>query len=429
MTKIAKTVVAAILFACAGCVVVFAEDANAPAVMKHRFMEPSMYISTNVWETIKGKAQPKLTAGENITISEDNVISATGGGGSDIDYAEVTNISVFVTARDAVKKATNERVQAMTLDGGAFIGDSEGHIVVQSYAHQNYFGSSSDDLYLYGKHIYLGAAHRTLDDFVEAQNGSAENLTLKGETIFASSFVEGENGGISYKVGDVEGNWCDWYFGTAGFWAGACRFRKPADGVTETLAFLSDIPETAGIDITVLTVTNTEDRISFPSPDAKSIVGRANLISTDTKMMVTNSLLTIIKNGIVLWQEEDDGYYMFDKMTNLNHSVVTITSDFEHSSWDTVIPNAEEGELRDWIVTIFASEETSSTLSFGKFEEQGYALWASDGVLDAEDPSISTVEQGKAAMFYFTEIKAGLFVVGKANLSNAITPAPASEVQ
>lgn len=317
MTKTIKIIAACVLAAYSFCLTSLAEDPTAAAVIQHRNITPSVYVTTNAWETVKDKA-----------------VGSIGG--------TATNLSVT------------------------------------------------------GLHT-TGFVH--------------EGLTFQVNSI---AWLSG--GSIVYGPFSVE-------YDSRPVWKdlGGTRTRQ--------FAMLDDIPETAGIDITVLTVTNTEDRISFPSPDAKSIVGRANLISTDTKMTVTNSLLTIVKNGVVLWQEEDDGYYMFDKMTNLNHSVVTITSDFEHSSWDTVIPNAEEGELRDWIVTIFANEETSSTLSFGKFEEQGYALWASDGVLDAEDPSISTVEQGKAAMFYFTEIKAGLFVVGKANLSNAITPAPASEVQ
>lgn len=154
-------------------------------------------VLKQIYDLKKGK-QDKLTAGENITITDDGVISATGGGSSDVtkayvdqqvatrqplgDYATRSEVSTGLAGKqDVLVSGTNIK----TINNESILGS--GNIVIQG-------GGSS---YTEGKGIDITSDVISIDE--SAKMDWSDDQTFTSTTDFRAEYVDPTTGEIVEK--------------------------------------------------------------------------------------------------------------------------------------------------------------------------------------------------------------------------------------
>lgn len=174
----------------------------------------------------------------------------------------------------------------------------------------------------------------------------------------------------------------------------------------------------------VIDSTNSVDSSYFVAePSTNSVLGRLNtvtsLVSPDTRMSIVNTLLTITREGAIVWQEDDcealvdartpgivtnvlDQYDSTYQLVNLGDSPAStlgINQSIQYvSTTNSTLQITVPGGIgtKDWGILVSAGENSDVTLDLSGFT--GSTLLAQDA--SATDP----LPAGKSTMLTFSQV-------------------------
>lgn len=283
-------------------------------------------------------------------------------------------------------------VTAVSTDGQSFIGENTGGTIEANHSYRMKLDfSHSGSTYAVKTYLADGSG-----DYAQVGAGLAAAAPLYPTATYWGGANPG--GAVHIFGGSINLSQCYMLFNGRKVWSGYDELPK------------------VSYDPTAAAPLDTAEKIMDSATNAIY-----DVVSKDTKMFITNSLLTIAKGDTVVWQEED---YASDierltypnatglVITNMTRTFLTL-GDTDLSVALPIAVGAGNGK-GDWIVAIYTPVATALDLSaFAGAELQG-----------ASESVTNSLTAGRMTTLSFTEVKAGTYLMGRTETVN-VTPGAA----